>query len=69
MTYRTLWVVRHVMWSDNHWIAQAEPLHVDDSEPRPKESRMFHVNDVLHRIVVEEEIELFQPRWASGNLL
>jgi hypothetical protein len=62
------WVVCSVVWMDNHWTAQAEPVHICDDSVRRPSPRPFHVNYVLRRIVVDEEIELFPPRWASGEM-
>ena len=63
------YVVREVVWFENRWIAKADPENVDDSRPREQQTRSFPVNYVLRRIVVDEEIELFPPRWSSVDPL
>lgn len=62
------YVVRSVVWSDNRWVALAEPRHVDDAVRRPGLVRDFPVNYVMGRVEVEEEIVLFAPRWVSGEM-
>ena len=61
------YAVREVVWFENRWIARAEPVQLDDNLERDRQVRSFPVNYVLRRVVVDEEIELFSPRWNFGE--